>query len=216
MRFDGIVADEEKGILTYGDIMPGIEKSRESDNPFTQIPQEKEQSFISYENHIPFRRSNNLTRFLARNKAEEEQLEYQMSGVLLHELLSKLETGENLEQELKKLQLEGLIGSEKEYNNIKRLIERALSNPQASEWFSGKYKLFNECSILYKEDNEFKHCRPDRVMTDGKNAIVVDFKFGKHKDDYTTQIEKYKSILKEMGYENVTGYIWYVYTNKIV
>ncbi|MBR3884275.1 MAG: UvrD-helicase domain-containing protein [Bacteroidaceae bacterium] len=216
MGSDEIICDTENGILTYGEIMPSIEKEKKSDNPFTQIPQEKEQPFISFDNHIPFRQSNNLTRFLARNREEEEQLEYQMHGILMHELLSKLETGDNLKQELKKLQIEGLIGNEKEYNKIKKLIERALSNPKASEWFSGKYKLFNECSILYKEDNEYKSCRPDRVMIYDKNAVVVDFKFGKHKEEYITQIEKYKSILREMGYENVTGHIWYVYTNKIV
>lgn len=216
MLLDGVVTDKEQEVLTYGEIVPSKEKEKKSDNPFTQIPTEKVQPFTSFDNRIPFRQSNNLTRFLARDKEEEEQLEYKRLGELMHELLSKLETGNNLELELKKMQVQGLIGDEKECNNIRKLIERALSHPQAREWFSGRYKLFNECSILYRDGDEFSQCRPDRVMTEGKSAIVVDFKFGKHRDEYTAQIEKYKSILKEMGYEDVTGYIWYVYTNKIV
>ena len=53
-------------------------------------------------------------------------------------------------------------------------------------------------------------------MTNGSDAVVVDFKFGKHKEEYIRQVREYAHLLREMGYENVKGYIWYVYSNKIV
>ena len=57
--------------------------------------------------------------------------------------------------------------------------------------------------------------RPDRVMTDGREIIVVDFKFGTPRPDYVNQVRGYMSILSDMGYPNVKGFFWYVYSNQI-
>ena len=57
--------------------------------------------------------------------------------------------------------------------------------------------------------------RPDRVMTDGNKFIVVDFKFGKAKQEHKEQVHHYMTLIKEMGYTDVTGYLWYVYSNEI-
>ena len=51
--------------------------------------------------------------------------------------------------------------------------------------------------------------------------IVVDYKFGLKTDDKTINVHKskvsqYVTLLKQMGYEKVTGYIWYVRSNKII
>ena len=111
------------------------------------------------------------------------------------------------------MQLQGIISTEAEKENIEKLIKKALNNPLAKEWFSGKYKLYNECTILHK--NEEKDYRPDRVMVSGNKAIVVDFKFGTPRHEYHSQVQKYMSLLEHMGYTDVTGYLWYIYNNKI-
>jgi len=59
--------------------------------------------------------------------------------------------------------------------------------------------------------NSGKVRRPDRVMIKGNNAIVVDYKFGAVKNDkYRIQVRTYLHDLKQMGYENIQGYLWYV------
>ena len=50
-----------------------------------------------------------------------------------------------------------------------------LNNPVHSAWFDGRYKVINERDILFCNSGK---ARPDRVMVDGKKAIVVDYKFG--------------------------------------
>ena len=65
------------------------------------------------------------------------------------------------------------------------------------------------------EDNKSKELRPDRVMQDGKETIVVDFKFGKEKVEHYNQVKKYMELLAKMGCQNVKGYLWYVYPNII-
>ncbi len=45
--------------------------------------------------------------------------------------------------------------------------------------------------------------------------IVVDFKFGKSKPEYKDQVREYMELLRQMGYQNTKGFLWYVYNNKI-
>lgn len=216
LKIDGGEYYEERNIFSYGDIMPSVEKEEKSDNPFTVKPQKESLELQSFDNRLSFRQSRNLTRFLTRDKEEEERLENLVSGEIMHNLLSQLTTGEELEREMKKMQFEGLISTEKEYNNIKGIISRAIAHPKGREWFSGKYKLFNECTILFKEGEKHQQRRPDRVMVYGNEATVVDFKFGRKNEEYNKQVKEYIRLLQKMGYENVNGYLWYIYKNEII
>ena len=120
---------------------------------------------------------------------------------------------------MKELEQEGVIyNDDVTSRELKDKIANALSNDKVKDWFSSRWKLFNECTILDydKESGDIHEYRPDRVMTDGKEIIVVDFKFGKPRDEYYEQVQRYMSLLMRMGYEKVSGYIWYVVRNEVV
>ena len=65
-------------------------------------------------------------------------------------------------------------------------------------------------------DGEVVERRPDRVMTDGREWIVVDFKFGGEHPEYHDQVREYMQLLRQMGHSPVSGYLWFVYANRIV
>ena len=99
---------------------------------------------------------------------------------------------------------------------MERIVRRAFTLPEASDWFSGRYSLFNECNILYRaDDGTISRMRPDRVMTDGERFIVVDFKFARERDEHHKQVCAYMEQLHRMGHTNVEGYLWYVYENRV-
>ena len=52
-------------------------------------------------------------------------------------------------------------------------------------------------------------------MTDGKETHVVDFKFGRPKEEYHEQVSEYMKLLSKMNMPNVKGWLWYVYSNRI-
>jgi RecB family endonuclease NucS len=52
-------------------------------------------------------------------------------------------------------------------------------------------------------------------MTDGNEWIVVDVKFGHPNPEYHDQVRRYMDLLQSMGHQNIKGYLWYVYSNKI-
>lgn len=216
---DGYSFDTEKGVLTYGTIVPSKaedSKNKEKcDNPFEEVPVSAKQPFVYHDSRIEFRQSRELARFLATDSEEKKQQKYIEDGVLMHLVLSDIEVKDDLDTALKKtLTLRGLIASEKQYNNIRKLLERALCNPKAKSWFDGSYKLFNERSILVANDDGATR-RPDRVMIKGDTAVVVDYKFGREHADHDKQVKLYMSLLEQLGYRNISGYLWYVYKNEI-
>jgi CRISPR/Cas system-associated exonuclease Cas4 (RecB family) len=97
------------------------------------------------------------------------------------------------------------------------MLRERLENPRVANWFSGHWTLYNECTILSTDhEGRMTERRPDRIMTDGHEWIVVDFKFGQSRDEHLGQVREYIRLLSAMGHRNISGYLWYVYSNKIV
>ncbi len=128
----------------------------------------------------------------------------------MHTLFSAIETKEDIESAIQKLVFEGVIGSKETEEEIRTLTMKAFSLPEVQKWYSGEWKLFNECAIIYKDKGVLQTRRPDRVMMKDGQVVVVDFKFGKENKKYNKQVKGYMQLLSRMGYKNITGYLWYV------
>ena len=99
---------------------------------------------------------------------------------------------------------------------IESVLTKALAQTYAQEWFSGKYKLFNECAILNKNLKDGKtNYRPDRVLIQEEKVIVIDYKFAKPSDKHKEQVSEYMKLIGQMGYSTIEGYVWYVDKNII-
>ena len=138
-------------------------------------------------------------------------------GSVLHEVFSRIHTTADISQALNQLQSEGIIyNNELSREKITNLLRKRLESERIANWFSSRWQLFNECSILRIDDNgRLVERRPDRVMTDGHETHVVDFKFGSPHPEYIAQVQEYMQLLRTMGMPKVHGWLWYVYSNKI-
>lgn len=162
-----------------------------------------------------FRQSNQSRDFI-NGDDEQAGTSYIQLGSILHRIFSVIRTKDDIGAALHQLESEGIIyDNDITLERISTMLRRRLEHPKVAEWFSGRWTLFNECTILSMEDGEVKEHRPDRVMTDGKDWIVVDFKFGRQNNDYPKQVRNYMNLLKTMGHTEVKGYLWYVYSNII-
>ena len=187
----------------------GIIKNKLLMNP-EKIPLHLE----SLESNIEFKQSNRSAEFI---RGEEETGErYIRQGQLLHNLFSVIRTQDDIPSAIERLRFEGIIESAEQERQIKKLTEWALNHPLVKEWYSGNWELYNECAIIYKEKGELQARRPDRVMMKDGKVVVVDFKFGKKRTDYNKQVRDYMNLLSDMGYENIRGYLWYVFDNEFV
>ena len=144
------------------------------------------------------------------------QQNYIQTGSILHEVFSTIRTAIDIPDALQRLQSEGIIyDGTLTPERISEMLQKRLKDKRVANWFSGHWTLFNECSILSIEDGHVCQHRPDRVMTDGHEWIVVDFKFGAPKLEYRNQVRQYMALLASMGHDHIRGYLWYVYSNKI-
>ena len=159
--------------------------------------------------------STQLTANSQQPTANSQQPNFLDRGLLLHDLFSRIRTANDAPTAIATMVRDGLIGAS-EQHEVERIVHRALAHPQAADWFSGRYTLFNECSILYRSaEGIVTRLRPDRVMQDGESFIVVDFKFARERDEHHDQVCGYIDKLRHMGHSQVEGYIWYVYENRV-
>jgi len=162
----------------------------------------------------PLGQSNQSARFATGEDEESKDNTYVQLGNILHNVFSNIRTKADIDQSLLMLEQEGVIyDQEITRQRLEQLIRKRLADPRVDEWFSPKWTLYNECNIITPDGSTF---RPDRVMTDGHETIVVDFKFGKENDGYHDQVRDYMSLLSSMGMPGVKGFLWFVYSNKIV
>ena len=216
--------EDEKGILQFSLASPARNASSAShaspasQNPFLQPAEPVAVDFHYMESQVNFRQSNRSQAFIEADESDEiERLNYIQTGSVLHQIFSMIRTTDDIEDALKQLQFEGVLYDEQiTPERITAMLRKRLQDPRVADWFSPRWTLFNECTILTMEDGEVKERRPDRVMTDGQHWVVVDFKFGSPKPEYDDQVREYMALIKTMQPEaEVNGYLWFVYSNKI-
>jgi len=208
--------EENETVFEYGELTQYSSSKKSSDNVFKQKSTPIAMLMTHSECRAEFRQSNQSRQFVEQ---ENDQPNYIQLGNILHELLSTIRTADDIPEALRKFESDGILYNEEiTREKLSALLKKRFNNNQIKDWFSNRWNIFNECSILFidPETNQVKSRRPDRVMTDGNETIVVDFKFATPTEDHQKQVAEYMELLTRMGLPDVKGYLWYVYNNQIV
>jgi hypothetical protein len=144
---------------------------------------------------------------------EEGALTPRSIGIRLHRAFEMATTREDIFSSLDEMAINGEL-REEEAADLKSQIVTTLNNSVAGEWFDGSWEGLHCERTIIRPGGKTK--RPDRVMTRGEEAVVIDYKFGEENTAYNKQIANYIEEICAMGYTSVKGYIWYVTTGKIV
>ena len=214
---DGIEDQNTDVSFSYGTLYTDQEeKCRTTENVFLQSSDQIPVEMAVFGNKTEFRQSNKSREFVETDD-ETAQQGYIKTGSILHYVFSTIRTTEDVPEALRQLEQEGVLYDEEiTVSKLSSLLTKRFADPRVKEWFSGKWTLYNECSIIYTDEHgEVCERRPDRVMSDGNRMIVVDFKFGHPRPEYQEQVREYMTLLKQMGHQQVEGYLWYVYSNQI-
>ena len=216
----GIDNENDAIRFTYGTLIPQkVKVHKDSPNPFLQKITPVGINILTFDNPLSFRQSNRSKDFIALQDEENDELQqrqYIQMGSILHQVFSTIRTAADIDSALKRLQLEGVLYDEQvTADKVAAMLRKRLQNSRVADWFSDRWTLFNECTILTVEDGNIVERRPDRVMTNGKEWVVIDFKFGSPKDEYHDQVREYMALLADMGHTNIKGYLWFVYSNRI-
>jgi ATP-dependent exoDNAse (exonuclease V) beta subunit len=134
-------------------------------------------------------------------------------GSIAHEILEQCLSADDLDAAVESLVRKGRI-EKTAAHDLKAQMQQAMDMPEVRDWFYGDYRIMAEQEILLPDGTVRK---PDRVMIRDNHAIVVDYKFGeKHNRRYEAQVQNYANSLREIGYEKVDGYIWYVFKAEVL
>ena len=220
--------EDEKGILHFAYphsttnispssfLLPPSSKNT-SQNPFLQPSDPINVAVRTFACKVNVQQSNRSRNFVEGDDEDAQQRrQYIQTGSVLHEIFSTIRTAADIPDALQRLQFEGVLYDENiTTERIKEMLKKRLEHPRVRDWFSDRWTLFNECTILSVEDGQLHERRPDRVMTDGHEWIIVDFKFGAPHPEYHDQVREYMQLLASMGHQHISGYLWYVYSNRI-
>ena len=118
-------------------------------NVFT-MPAEMMQIDINVSPKLPeFRQSNKSRDLIKGDEQEEQQKFYIKMGTVLHSLFSTIRTRDDIEGALKQLELDGVLYDENiSRDRVEKMIRKRLESDKVSDWFSDRWKVFNECSII--------------------------------------------------------------------
>lgn len=205
--------------FTYGQLSlpPSGQKREASLNVFNAEAQRVTLQFQTFRSKVDYKQSNDSKEFVATDD-EQQQNTYIKTGNLLHSIFSNVSTEADIPHVLTGYEERGLLSdSDISRAQLQEMMEKRLSNTQARQWFQPGWTLFNECTILSRSpvDGSMEEHRPDRVMMRDGQVIVVDFKFGTPKKAHHAQVQRYIALLASMGYHNISGYLWYFYSNRI-
>ncbi len=135
-----------------------------------------------------------------------------IKGVVLHDILSRIERPEDLEDAVSMSLLSGEI-TKAEAEEAGRLLAERIASAEKRGWFPDSYdRILNESTLI---DEEGGMHRPDRVVMAGGRVIIIDYKFGEHYHKYERQLKAYSEMWRRMGYSDVSAFLWYVHTDEV-
>lgn len=191
--------DDEETVLTVG----ADWKPMYDDKPTAALTD------VAYKVVIP---THNRLKQRARSRSTSDD-SIRNYGILMHEILSDIYTADDIAVAVQRCVREGRLKSAAA-SSTEQKIRNFIAHPNVQRWFSPDVRIVNETDILKSGS---KAQRPDRIVIDGNRVTVVDYKFGTiESPEYNKKVSAYMQLLRDMGYKQVEGCIWYVEKEKFV
>lgn len=136
-------------------------------------------------------------------------------GVLMHEALAQMQHAGEVEQVITLLLTKGLI-TKTISGKMQQQLEAILALPVFHQWRAGQMQRLAERALL-TESRELR--RPDWVLYNDAETVVVDFKFTEDETDqakHVQQVSEYMQLLERAGFGGLQGCVVYGNSLKLV
>jgi hypothetical protein len=158
--------------------------------------------------------SSDAADFFGPDGAAGPDASVRLRGIVLHDILAEVISPADLDAAVDAAVRDGRLDAAAGESARTLLRERIAAHPG---WFpvasDSGVKVVNEQDLF---DAAGKVERPDRVVVRGREAVIVDYKFGREEESYRRQLRRYARLWHELGYEVRGAYIWYVEDDKTV
>ena len=231
--------DVEGCITIYQDgvIMPSEQKKKEVEQNVMECEYAPlSVSFASHPSFAEFRQSYDSEMFITAEslnpkvQKHTERVRLISLGNLYHAIFERIRTIEDVPHAVQMLEAKGCFGSLLEAKEASETVTKMIQGvaPQHPEWFSPEWQVLNERAILFPKNQELNTKRPDRVIVKGNQAIIIDYKTAQGvvkmqngsilgvPTENRKQIEMYKKLLTQLGYNDVKAFLWYILDDVVV
>lgn len=118
-------------------------------------------------------------------------------GNLIHEVLSKIKTENDISEVINEYLFKGIItiGNQQK---ISAIITKVVLHPLLKNYYSQNNVVYNEQKILTSNK---KIIIPDRLVFNGNKVTIIDYKTGKPDGKYIQQLAFYAEVLKGLNFE---------------
>ena len=137
--------------------------------------------------------------------SENDKMQPNEWGELVHEILSNIETSADIDKALLPYLSDGSI-DEETANLLKDKFVQVTENPIVKEAFGPKAIVKNECEIL----SNGEILRPDRFAELPDRILLLDYKTGKKDPKHHLQLKNYISALQGMVSKEISAYLIYL------
>ncbi len=127
-------------------------------------------------------------------------------GLLVHDFLSGVGVLDEMEELWNRFVSNNGI-TEEEAVIFKGHLDQLKDVPGIDEFFNPLAEVRNEADILTAEGKVY---RPDRIVIYQAKTLLLDYKTGARKDFHAAQLQTYASVIREMGYPGVEGWLLYL------
>ena len=149
----------------------------------------------------------------AYSQLESKRNSLKAQGILIHELLAKIKIASDVDWVLDEACALGKI----DLNAIemfKQILTEVVDHPFLKLFFSDAYTVWNERDILIPDS---ENIRPDRLMENEDEIVLIDYKTGKPKNIDRQQIEYYKHVVSQVFKDKkIKTFLIYIQSGKKV
>jgi ATP-dependent exoDNAse (exonuclease V) beta subunit len=130
-------------------------------------------------------------------------------GLLIHALFAQIDFAEDVDAVLNEAYYRGDFSSE-DMELFTILFRKVVEHPDLKDYFSKNFRVLNEQTILLDKSNIL---RPDRIMMNDQQAVVLDYKTGAPKKEHLDQIKGYCQAVNQVTGKTTSGYLIYFSKN---
>jgi ATP-dependent exoDNAse (exonuclease V) beta subunit len=127
---------------------------------------------------------------------DSDQGKARLYGNLLHEILSKIKTKNDIPEVVNQYLFKGEITIE-EQTELTNILLKILNHNQLSVYFDQNNKVFTEREIITLDKQILI---PDRLIFNKNNVTIIDYKTGKYDENHRHQINTYATALENLNF----------------
>lgn len=184
--------EEGKFLYTFGSPMQLSASKVSKENQFIEQLSMREESALDMLSHRSFLWTQGRIDAIER-------------GNLIHQLLAELKDNTQIEAVIKKSLNKGEI-NKTEAAELKQTLEEICFHTKLKTYYKEGVEAWNEKELLH-QGNLF---RPDRVVFEGKKAIIIDYKTGESSEAFIAQVNQYAEAVEALGFSIQKKIIVYI------